>query len=1173
MKEQWEVHSLTDYKNFLHGGNLDTPMPEKAKALLFEMDLMLIDERSELTLRLQSLDEKTKVALIKALITNDHKVFCHILFPKKRDTLIRRSITMHGTNEGTSQWLNQTCKTIIECLFRNKDGELLTLWESQHLLSVAMREIPDVFIDLPSKYTIHAQLLPLPPTVQIAYDEPLTPLAKNRFSGTIPLDEFTQAIDTNEVDISEFIFLTLGVLQKFVKDNKEINRILQNCRHQYIAGHYEEAINLINQVCQEQENIIGNKMCLAIMRGQMKIRDVSFHQNYSRRFLENRIAALYQGQGIGKEAINAMNDIARPIFVDFFTEESGNEIAESTLIESFKDASSPEEAISLLLTLDEMYTEDMVQLEFELKESSQSWAERDRVRRKGFISEFHTALGLKGNTVYTRNRGIMRSSQPNYQDELSENPLKNKGADIYTSPRFSDENAQTHSAVYIADISGHAFGIASMLMIYLGKNEGLSTNSQNVNHFLKIFTSTYISLGFHSLLEVIEVFNQPHIKKIFEEKGVVLDLNWPDAIIEQAFKDTQEYTRKLCKQRALNQRIRSDLYNAAANGNIKRVNMLLSQNNDPNHLSAAGIPPLFIAIQNHHPKIIKALLAAGADPAQAFYIAIDKKNETMVNNILPYLADTDKALAIEEYVNTNANKEIKDLIHQYFTHQQSEARKTIELIKKDATNTWRQSAIENLESAVTELPEIHTVLQLQTLIKNFMMLDTITLPITPELLDKKVAGKPILFVAIENKRYDIVSALLEAGANPDITLADGRTPLFTAVALNNNEMVEVLLAHKAKVDAVLQDSKLSPLHQAVINNNNEMIKMLIAAGSPVNSGSPTHDPLVITTIKNGNEIATRLLIEAGANLACVSTEGESPLVAAFQQGNIEMFKLVLKHSKALDKKEIEELLFKAVNSNNLTIVNDLLEAGVSANALHDRLPAIYFAAKNGFTDITNALLKAGAKPDSYNRVGISALRISIKKGYAEVVQALLEHNATIDFHASYTPSPLMLAQEFGHPEVVRVIEDFLHVKMARLKEKIDQIEDDPDNPLKQQAKKAMLEYHIKISKDPQKFYLLANRVLFFSKLDTQSERLNQLLKENKIKLQHISETKNSLNIAFSNIIENKTPFSLLNKIEKSINEAVSHTPLKFFEPSFKSSGPKVITDDNPEPNPTSNKLI
>jgi ankyrin repeat protein len=112
-------------------------------------------------------------------------------------------------------------------------------------------------------------------------------------------------------------------------------------------------------------------------------------------------------------------------------------------------------------------------------------------------------------------------------------------------------------------------------------------------------------------------------------------------------------------------------------------------------------------------------------------------------------------------------------------------------------------------------------------------------------------GFPLLIIAINQRRVEIVRALLEHGADPNEPDPDGRTPLIVAVAFNPSttpkEIVEALLEHKADVNVRWSGTGDTALHITVANGRRDIVDLLLAHGADPNlTNNEGKTPLALT---------------------------------------------------------------------------------------------------------------------------------------------------------------------------------------------------------------------------------------------------------------------------------------------------------------------------------------
>ncbi len=217
-----------------------------------------------------------------------------------------------------------------------------------------------------------------------------------------------------------------------------------------------------------------------------------------------------------------------------------------------------------------------------------------------------------------------------------------------------------------------------------------------------------------------------------------------------------------------------------------------------------------------------------------------------------------------------------------------------------------------------------------------------------------------LHMAVQNP--EAARALIEAGANVNAVDLAGRSPLHWAANIASAETVALFIDHNADIN--LRDKNgQAPLHLAATNGDVNTITALIEAGADVNARARYDTtPLHLAALHNHAEAASTL-IEAGADVNAADEYGCTPLHDAARLANI-------------------------------AVVKALIEAGANVNAADiTNTTPLHLAARFNRPTVARMLLDAGADPGAGNNVGMSPIEEARKKRSADV-SAIFAERAT-----------------------------------------------------------------------------------------------------------------------------------------------------------------------------------
>jgi ankyrin repeat protein len=244
---------------------------------------------------------------------------------------------------------------------------------------------------------------------------------------------------------------------------------------------------------------------------------------------------------------------------------------------------------------------------------------------------------------------------------------------------------------------------------------------------------------------------------------------------------------------------------------------------------------------------------------------------------------------------------------------------------------------------------------------------------------------------------NLAKSLIAEGADVDYREdSTFKTPLMRAVLSGHEQMVELLIANGADINA----GKASPLYYAVLYGHKEIAEILITNGADWNTElldlavTNNHKDIVELFITKGADVTlhaavfigdlakVKSLIEEGADIDTKDAAGNTPLCYAVREGN----------------KELAEFL----------IANS---ADVNAESTAGETP-LRLAIGAGHKDIIDLLLASGADINVKNSDGETPLNLAVRWGRKEIVELLLAKGADITFHAAAYLGDLTSVQRF-----------------------------------------------------------------------------------------------------------------------------------------------------------------
>lgn len=272
-------------------------------------------------------------------------------------------------------------------------------------------------------------------------------------------------------------------------------------------------------------------------------------------------------------------------------------------------------------------------------------------------------------------------------------------------------------------------------------------------------------------------------------------------------------------------------------------------------------------------------------------------------------------------------------------------------------------------------------------------------------------GFTALHHAAQFDRLSVLSALLQAGANPNHINSQGVTPLMMA---RSAEAVRLLLNAGADVDAIGIPNRLglkggsTALMRAAGQGRQSVVAALLQAGADHRwRDANGHGPLLFAAHREHSETVA-LLLDAGAEVGFNEAVllGDSALVRQFLADGMD-----------LNAGAMQEALQWAAKAGQTHIVALLLDKGAAVDCTDEWGETVLMqAASYGRAETMRLLLARGANVNSVSFSGGTALMKCLQSGARpnpEGVELLLQAGADVGARSDSGWTPLMLTATWG----------------------------------------------------------------------------------------------------------------------------------------------------------------
>jgi ankyrin repeat protein len=280
-----------------------------------------------------------------------------------------------------------------------------------------------------------------------------------------------------------------------------------------------------------------------------------------------------------------------------------------------------------------------------------------------------------------------------------------------------------------------------------------------------------------------------------------------------------------------------------------------------------------------------------------------------------------------------------------------------------------------------------------------------------------------IIIAADHGRLDLVTKLLEGGADPNTVDEIGTSALHNAARRGHWDIARLLLEKDAS--PTLQDGNNSiPLHLAIREGHSQIVRLLLECDPSMcefmEDGS--HPPIYIAATFGNAEIVQNLL-DCGAITLAPSGNGTALHLAAIK-GHDEVCDILLNHDKGLTRTLWERMtgpslqvdskgysgntpFAYAVEKNHERTVEVFLRHYPELVKTADRSKWLLFhrCIELRKIDMVRIFLRHGADVEMREDSGRGALHLAVSAENTELIQLMLDHGAVVDAKDKYGYTP------------------------------------------------------------------------------------------------------------------------------------------------------------------------
>ncbi|XP_069699656.1 uncharacterized protein [Periplaneta americana] len=282
-----------------------------------------------------------------------------------------------------------------------------------------------------------------------------------------------------------------------------------------------------------------------------------------------------------------------------------------------------------------------------------------------------------------------------------------------------------------------------------------------------------------------------------------------------------------------------------------------------------------------------------------------------------------------------------------------------------------------------------------------------------------------LSYAIQHGHVQIVTLLIDRGADCNLRNKNDDSPLVLATRYRHVDIVKLLIQKGADVNARTKYG-VSVIMAAAECGLVEVVCLLIDKGANINERNTYGESAILIAAKESEKDIIFLLVENGADVNVCDKDGINPIMAAAKNGLVEVVSLLIEKGANINERNEygQSPILIAALHNHKHIMWLLAENGADVNLRDkDGINPIMAAAESGLVDVVSLLIDKGANINERNEHGQSPILIAALYNNENIMCLLVENGADVNLCDKDGFTPIMAAAVCNMTKVVSLLID------------------------------------------------------------------------------------------------------------------------------------------------------